>query len=397
MYKCWIIASRECAVRMRKPGFWLLALVGPFVLLLLSIVPYALTSGKNAAGMLINLPEASQLEVPLTIGTYETQTIRGSSEDAYLRFLSGDEQVLCDWNGAQKSWTVFRKGSWHPADSLNTIRTLQAFNASEPAAWHVVSLNTEEESYSSLQHTVALLAAILVYFFLFTYSVALLKGVMEEKSSKVMDLILSSVSPVVWIGGKIMGVGLASLVQFVLWLGISYVPFYVFKKKYANALDLFSPEHLHETLRQTNDAAQALGWYDWVTVMAQMPWWTVVLVMFLSMLCGFVLYAAVFAVIGMLAGRESDAQPYVLPVTSPLIFSFLVSGLVIAEPYGSLATWLSAVPFTAPVALTLRAGLGVTWHEMIGSMASLLLFAGMAVMVAGRLYKRILNNGGKLV
>ena len=403
--KFWNIARRECAIRMNKPAFWILSLMGPVVLMILSVVPYAITSSlQEKKTMLVNVPETMQHRFPLSIANYEVQCMDTSGQEAMSIFLSGTTAVLCDLTiGQDTLWTICTKEALHPLDSLNLMRTLSGISPSSIAVpSHVVSFNPQANEddlvFSSLQETVALLAAILVYFFLFTYSVSLLKGVMEEKSSKVMDIILSSVSPVTWIMGKIAGVGLASFVQFILWIGISYAPFYFFKLKYGGALNSFSEENIHASLLHTEqvDIGQAMGWYDWLSMMDNIHWFTLLITMMGTMVFGFILYAALFAIIGMMAGRESDAQPYVLPVTSPLIFSFLTSGAVLADPYGSMAQWLSVIPFTAPIVLTLRAGSGVAFSDLWMNLLLLGLMSSSSVVFAGRLYKRILNKGGYL-
>jgi ABC-2 type transport system permease protein len=403
--KFWNIARRECAVRMNKPAFWILSLMGPVVLMILSVVPYAITSSlQEEKMMLVNVPEAMQHRFPLSIANYEVQFVDTTSHEAMSLFLSGASSVLCDLDsGKDTVWTICTKETLHPLDSLNLSRILSGLSPSVAGVRsHIVNFKSpaseDELAFSPLQQTIALLASILVYFFLFTYSVSLLKGVMEEKSSKVMDIILSSVSPVTWIMGKIVGVGLASFVQFILWLGISYVPFYFFKQKYGGALNSFSAKNIHASLLHTqqSDIGQAAGWYDWLSMMDNIHWITLMMIMIAAMVFGFILYSAVFAVIGMISGRESDAQPYVLPVTSPLIFSFITSGAVIADPYGDMAQWLSVIPFTAPVVLTLRAGLGVPFSQLWIFVLSLGLASAAAVIFAGRIYKRILNRGGEL-
>jgi len=401
--KFWNIAKRECSVRMNKTAFWILSLMGPVVLVLMSVVPYAITSSlQEKKVLLMNVPEAMHRQVPLSIANYEVQLL--DTNQAMTVFLSGTQEVFCDlYIGREDTlWTVCVREPLHPLDSLNMVRTLSNLGpATVSIPSYIVNFKSKESDelgFSSLQQTIALLAAILVYFFLFTYSVSLLKGVMEEKSNKVMDVILSSVSPATWIMGKIAGVGLASIVQFLLWLGISYVPFYFFKQKYGGALASFSAANIHTSLQymEQGEIGQALGWYEWLNMMGNVHWMTLCLTMLLAMVLGFILYAALFAIIGMISGRESDAQPYVLPVTSPLIFSFITSGAVIADPYGSLSQWLSAIPFTAPVVLTLRAGLGVPFSALWLSLLSLGLMSAVMVVFAGKVYKRMLNNGGYL-
>lgn len=401
-HKFLIIAKRECRVRINKPAFWILSLLGPLVLMVMSVVPYSISSGlQEKKSLIINVSNELYDKFPLTIGGYETQVVAESSQEAHARYLGGEEQVLCDLSYTKDTvWNIYCKEALSLADSLSLFRTLGSISLIHPEKMITTRLFLNQENneppYSALQQTVALLAALVVYFFLFTYSVSLLKGVMEEKGNKVMDITLSSISPTTWITGKIVGVGLASTMQFMLWGIVSYVPFYFFKQRYGSALNLFSPENIHATLQHSSDKAQTLGWYEWVKVFDQVHWVSMFVVMVLCMIFGFILYATVFAIIGMLSARETDAQPYVLPITAPLLLSFFTSGLVIADPCGDTSTLLSCIPFTAPVILPLRAGLGVEMKSLFLGLFFLIVMSLTMVFIAGLVYKKTLNNGGRL-
>jgi|GEM_PF-3876971 len=399
-----IIAKRECKVRMSKRSFWLLALLGPLLLLLMSVVPYAITSGlQEEKKMLLNVPNECFDQFPLTIGAYKTKVITTGSQEAYTAYATGEEQILCDLHISPKdtSWHVYAKEQLPAMDSLNLLRVLSnvriAAHAKPVSAKIIVAdQNLKEETISATQHTVALMSALVVYLFLFTYSASLLKGVMEEKSNKVMDIVLSSVSPFTWLMGKISGVGFSSVLQFCVWMLVSYLPYYFFEQHYGASLDLFSPEQIHKTLETSADAGQALAWQEWMSMMRGISWVSLVFVMLCSMSFGFVLYASVFAIVGILSDREADTQPYILPITSPLLLSFFTSGVVMANPYGEVAVWLSYIPFTAPVIVPLRLALGVAWQDLAGCLLLLGIASVSVLFFAGKLYKRVLNRGGRV-
>ena len=400
--KFWIVARRECKVRMTKRSFWLLALIGPIALLFMSIVPYALNAGlADEKKILINVPNECFDQFPLSIGAYKTNVITANTREAYATYLTGEEQVLCDlkMTPTDTLWHVYAKEKINILDSLNIARVLNNVRVSVNSKIIQTHFIKADESSSSsdngsaLQSTIAMVASLLVYLFLFTYSASLLKGVMEEKSNKVMDIILSSVSPFTWLMGKITGVGLASIVQFCVWMLVSYVPYYIFQQHYGKALDMFSSEQINTTLLHSSDPAQALAWASWVEAMNSISWLSLMLVMFACMTFGFVLYAAVFSVVGIISDREADTQPYILPITSPLLLAFFTSGVVMANPYGSLALWCSYIPFTAPVILPIRLALGVAWYELLPALMLLLAFSVGVLFFAGRLYKRVLNGG----
>ncbi len=390
---------------MNKRSFWLLALLGPVLLLLMSVVPYAITSGlQEEKKMLLNVPNECFDQFPLTIGTYKTKIITTSTQEAYTAYTTGEEQILCDLHLSSNDtlWHVYAKEPLPAVDSLNLLRVLSnvriASNAKPISSKIVIAdQNKEEEKVSATQQTIALMAALVVYLFLFTYSASLLKGVMEEKSNKVMDIVLSSVSPFTWLMGKISGVGFSSVVQFCLWMLVSYLPYYFFEQHYGASLDLFSPEQIHQTLETSADAGQALAWQEWLSMMQGISWLSLIVVMLCSMSFGFVLYASVFAIVGILSDREADTQPYILPITSPLLLSFFTSGVVMANPYGEVAVWLSYIPFTAPVIVPLRLALGVAWQDMIVCLLLLGVASVGVLFFAGRLYKRVLNRGGRLI
>lgn len=401
--KLWIIAKRECLVRMNKRSFWLLALLGPLILLLMSVVPYAMTSGlKEEYNVLINVPNECFDQFPLSIGSYQTNMITTSTKEALQYYYTGEEQVLCDLTttSSDTSWTIYSKNKIAVVDSLNLTRILTNVRlslSSKPITTSFITVGDQSQDKNNvLQQTIALVCALIVYLFLFTYSASLLKGVMEEKSNKVMDIILSTVSPFTWLLGKISGVGLASVLQFSIWICVSYVPYYFFDQRYGQALDLFSVEHIHATVQQSADPAQALAWHEWIVGLQLIPWVTLFCVMFISMSLGFVLYAAVFSMVGILVDREADTQPYILPITSPLLLSFFTSGLVMADPAGDVAVYLSYIPFTAPVILPLRVALGIPFSSVLWAELFLGVSSVLVLFVTGMLYKRVLNKGGNL-
>jgi ABC-2 type transport system permease protein len=398
--KFWIVARRECMVRMSKRSFWLLALLGPLALLIMSVVPYAISSGmKDEKKLLINVPNECFDQFPLSIGVYKTNIITVNSDEAHAMFLLSDEQVLCDLQTTSDTlWVIHAKEKINVLDSLNLSRVLNnvrvnAFSKPIRTQFSKTELPISSSAPSALQQTIAMVASLLVYMFLFTYSASLLKGVMEEKSNKVMDIILSSVSPFTWLMGKITGVGLASVVQFCVWMFVSYVPYYFFQQHYGKALDMFSPEQIQATIQSSSDPSQALAWSEWLNAVHGISWWSLMLIMFACMSLGFILYAAIFSVVGILADRESDTQPYILPITSPLLLAFFTSGVVMAEPYGNLAMWFSYIPFTAPIILPIRLALGVAWYELILPLVVMFSVSFGVLFFAGKLYKRVLNRG----
>jgi len=222
-----------------------------------------------------------------------------------------------------------------------------------------------------------------------------MRGVIEEKMSKVVEVIVSSVRPFQLMLGKIVGVALVGLTQFLLWViltgGIVAIASSVFLGDLdPGQLSQMDPEMMEQA--QINEGA--LEFFSMINSIN----FPLILGSFLFFFIGgYLLYSALFAAIGSAVDNESDTQQFMLPVTVPLILSFVVGQTILENPDSALAFWFSMIPLTSPIVMMIRVAIGVPAWELILSMALLVAGFIFTVWLAGRIYRvGILMHGKKV-
>ncbi len=203
----------------------------------------------------------------------------------------------------------------------------------------------------------------LIYIFIFLYSVQVMRGVMEEKINRIVEVIISSVRPFQLMMGKVIGVGLVGLTQFLIWVVLGFAVFSIgsaqLQSKQLNPQNALTEQTYKTGLPQQNDntaLASPLKQKDAGTAfddsldnMLRATNWVLIVCGFLFyFLGGYVLYSALFAAIGSAVDQDTETQQFMLPVTMPLILSIIVMGSIITNPHSSVAVWFSIIPLTSP-------------------------------------------------
>ena len=270
----------------------------------------------------------------------------------------------------------------------------------------IVSVNAEDgtESYKQEQAMVGFGFAVLIYFFIFLYGVQVMRGVMEEKSNRIVEVIISSVRPFQLMMGKIIGIALVGLTQFLLWVVLTGIIFTV-----VSGVIMPDAATMTEQMQATQVAAeQATSDPMNQAVISNMTEliffrinWPVMLGMFLFyFLGGYLLYASLFAAVGAAVDNETDTQQFMMPITIPLIFGFIVSQFALTNPGGAAVFWFSEIPFTSPIVMMVRVAMGFDsgsiW-ELILSMVLLIASFIVAVWFAGKIYRVGILMYGKKV
>jgi ABC-2 type transport system permease protein len=236
----------------------------------------------------------------------------------------------------------------------------------------------------------------LIYMLTFIYGAAVMRGVMEEKTNRIAEVIISSVKPFQLMMGKIMGIGAVGLTQFLLWVTLliglavaaqALVPgdimMQVKQLQQANAMGNSSAPGVSEAAQKV---AQFTGFLN-------TPNWGLILACFLFyFIGGYLFYSALFAAIGSAVNEDvQEAQSLMLPVTMPVIFSFFILTVVMRDPEGQLGVWASIIPFSSPIVMMGRIPFGVPgtvpWWQLGLSMAFLVAGFLFTVWMAGKIYR----------
>lgn len=255
----------------------------------------------------------------------------------------------------------------------------------------VILTNTGQETISNatVNYAIGFVTGILIYTFIFVYGNQIMQGVIEEKSSRIIEILISSLKPFQLMMGKIIGIGAVGLTQFLIWIflitAISSLVMGYFGQQMPQqqVFEMANPAgSVNPLLGDSGDLGQILQ------VLGGINYMQLVLSFIFYFIGGYLLYGAFFAAIGAAVDTPSDAQQFMFPVTIPLIIAYL--GLfifVLDDPNSNISFWLSVIPFTSPIAMMGRISYGVPFLHLALSMGLLIGGFLFTTWMAGKIYR----------
>ncbi|MBO0357345.1 ABC transporter permease [Hymenobacter sp. BT186] len=431
MDKIWLIVQREYLTRVRKKSFLIMSLLAP-LLLAGTTIGIAKLSGSSDTEVVAVRDESGQQVLANLAGNDDVRFVpaAGNSlaeataafkkakpkQQALLYFpptFSLDNskgiQLLADGNVSLKRQNNIRKAVNKTVGELKMKRSglnqTVIENLSANVELDAVDLSQVGGRKNSVGATTgaAYLLSILVYMFIFIYGVQVMRGVSEEKSSRIMEVMLSSVKPFQLMMGKILGIAAVVFTQFALWIALSWGLTTVAAPLLADSMKKSPPAAAAAGVQEAAKARETAT-YDATTATAPeapatdagpldfldgLPIGSIIGGFLFFFLGGYLLYSSMFAAIGAAVDDQTDAQQFMFPVTIPLILSYIVSINVIinGDPNGPLAFWLSMIPFTSPIAMVMRLPFGVPLWQLL--LSAVLLVGGFifTTWVASRIYR----------
>jgi len=415
MNKIFIVAGREFFTRIQSRTFIVMSILGPLLFGLFVLVPVLMAKWNNDSTTVWvhdpsgQLSDAFQDQNGLKFQVLPQGTLSNGvlvpADSANIRELLEDQDagllhlqapdsnlnVEARYYSAQAAGLkiteriqsalndrLYRLRMERQGLDPKVIESLRAEVQLQTSVW------TDQGSEDSHTETAMLLgfgAALLMYMFIFMYGSMVMRGVIEEKASRVMELLVSTTKPFELMMGKILGIASVGLFQFVLWLLLGTAI-----STAIGAMGLGSgpgTASVPGTVNSLPADAQA----DWMQILGQMPWETIIPFFLFYFLGGYFLYAALFAAVGSAVDSEGDSQQLMLPISLPIILSFVASQFVMQNPHGSLAFWMSMIPLTSPVVMVVRLPFGVPDWELALSMFLLVAAFVLAVWLAGRIFR----------
>ncbi|MGB0887797.1 MAG: ABC transporter permease [Vicingaceae bacterium] len=428
MNKIKLIIAREYLTRVKKKSFIIMTFLGPILMAGLMLVPIWLAlkdkdiqlievideTGKfinqfeNTKTLLFehqfkNIEEAKAefYDTKYTSILHITSVEQSSDVKMYYKKQPGITTV-------QKIKNTIEKGIRN-IDLENKYKiTKSQIEASEPnVEIESISLDMEgaEESKDvGISTALGLGGAIMIYFFIFMYGIQIMRGVIEEKTSRIVEIIISSVKPFQLMLGKIIGIALVGLTQFLSWIILSTILYSLISvffmggdiEAMSQGQDALNNPEVQEAIKsvgvKSDDPSAIID-----GILAEIPIVKLLLSFLFYFLGGYLLYGALLAAVGSAVDSEADSQQFMMPITIPLIFSFVVAQTVMDNPDGPMAFWLSMFPLTSPIIMMVRIPFGVEVWELILSMILLILgFLG-ATWVAAKIYRTGILMYGKKV
>ncbi|HNO48848.1 MAG TPA: ABC transporter permease, partial [Chitinophagales bacterium] len=242
--------------------------------------------------------------------------------------------------------------------------------------------NEKQTGRNSLSGGFGYIAGFLIYMFLFIYGTMVMRGVSEEKTTRIIEVLATMVKPFYLMLGKIIGIGMVGLFQVGIWavliFGIQTLIGLLFAGQISdmqNVQSVGNYEQAQVSVQMINESIEALNSFSLIRI-------------FLSFIFyfffGYVFYAAQFAAIGSAVTDDTDVQSLTLPVTIPIILSIVLMSVVVEQPYSPVAFWASMIPFSSPVVMMARIPYDINWWEQILSMFILLISSIGMVYIASR-------------
>ena len=251
--------------------------------------------------------------------------------------------------------------------------------------------------------------SILIYMFIFMYGIQVMKGVIEEKTNRIIEVIITSVKPFQLMMGKIVGIAFVAFTQFALWVilmfgFITIAQGFIVDQKQEAVMEQVQQLQENQSLQsgevQLADNANPFDITDPDNLLNRINWPLMIGLFAFYFLGGYLLYAALFATIGAAVDNETDSQQFMLPVTAPLIAAYAISAMMMENPESPAGVWGSIIPFTSPIVMMVRVSMGIEsghYWELILSMVLLVLGFLATTWFAAKIYRVGILMYGKKV
>ena len=413
MNKLFLIIKREYLSRVRKKSFIIMTLLTPLFMIGVFVVPillssssedkttiaiidnnkfneFRLTSNLNLEYTYLNELNLEQYKTTL-IETYDfllhipeidsIQQIESSIEVYSINQMSLSIKQNVENQIDKKLTHIYLLKS-----GINPDQIKKSQSKSRIKTYVVDEQGENTKGNSEASFGIGLVGGFLIYIFIFMYGTMVMRSVIEEKTNRIVEIIISSAKPFELMLGKIISVALVGLSQFAMWIILGFVFLLI-----ANGL-------ISTDIDVTNlNANEAVLSSEISSSLMALPIKSLIFVFLIYFLGGYLLYGSLFAAIGSASDQETDSQQFIVPITIPLIVSFVLVQVVIDNPHGGLAYWLSMIPFTSPIIMIARIPFGVTLHELLLSISLLIGGFLLTTWVAAKIYRvGILMYGKKI-
>jgi ABC-2 type transport system permease protein len=428
-----LIIQREYLTRVKKKSFIVMTIVGPLLIALMyGGVIWAAISSTNQKNIQV-LDESKLFENKFkNTEDYLFSYIKGDLVKAKADFpKSGNDalvfipaEILEDPKGVKifsdKGVTLELQNKVEGLieKEIESIKLTEAGitrSVLESAKMNVKSETisikdgNEKKSSAAAASAIGFICAFLIYMSVFIYGAQVMRGITEEKTSRIVEVIISSVKPFQLLIGKIVGVALVGLTQFGLWIVLSLGVLTLGGKLAAPLIEKsksavtqsqmanLPPEAQEMAKANMQESMPANLMPDFFGALQTLPIATIIIAFLFYFVGGYLLYSALFGAVGAAVDSDTDSQQFMFPITIPIIAAFMIAQFVIRDPNSNLAFWTSMVPFTSPIIMMVRIPFGVPVWQIILSITLLIGGFIFTTWIAARIYRVGILMYGKKV
>ncbi|GIV37305.1 MAG: ABC transporter permease [Cyclobacteriaceae bacterium] len=429
MNKIWLIIQREILNRIQKKSFLITTILVPLIFpaiigVLIYIMVKEIESARPDTVLVVDESGRCSLDstrrfrfVPLNTPLNEAKKVFQQSENFALLYIPD-----FDLDSPEGFALYTRENpSIEKIESLRNILKdrihdlkLEAYHIDREVLkklkvdvnikqFNITETGEEQSSNSGILYAAGFILGILIYMFVMIYGVQIMQGVIDEKSSRIVEVIVSSVKPFQLMLGKIIGIASVGLLQFLIWIVLISVlssavfAYFGMNMPQQELMEQMSVQMGNEEVQQAMQK-QNPQMFKLMQQVNQIPFGKITLVFLFYFLGGYLLYGALFAAVGSAVDSIQDSQQFQFPITLPLLIGYIgLFMFILRDPHGPVSFWLSVIPFTSPVAMVGRIAFGVPSWQLALSMALLVGGFILTTWVAGRIYRvGILMTGTKV-
>lgn len=427
MKKILLVIRREYTTRIRKVSFWVFAFLIPLLVVGLYSLPL-LISGRamqhtrvlvvDETGVFASQFKSSQYIAYQEMGGLEfaREVMDSLPENACLLYIPGRETTIPTdaflYYKADLPSEEVRLDIDVQLQTLlrnNILLDVHGISADDyyqltHTKIHLImkDFDTGRNDFLQVKIVLGVFLALLICVVVAAFGSQVMRGVTEEKHNRIVEVLLCSLKPFQLMTGKVVGIALLGLTQFVLWVALTVAGVSGIRACYADEFARIEQvQHSHQLATKGTEAVSQLSVSETENTVSELLEgitninFALIAGMFLVyFVLGYLLYAAIFAAAGAMADEDTDTQQFTIPLTIPLLVVLLCIPAILDAPSGGLSQWLSIIPFTAPVAMMVRVPFGVSMWQVALSVGLLVATVVVCVWVAARIYRKSILAGG---
>ncbi|MDR1181365.1 MAG: ABC transporter permease [Bacteroidales bacterium] len=416
MNELFLVIHREYIIRVRTISFVLTTVLTPILLSLVVLLPvYFVTKQTDYKPITIGLIDPVQyLKNAFTDSEFVVEPLKNETSDEVKQLVLSDKYEGIIY--LNRSDSTFTKIQYYFTKQPSISLIGQIKSAVEKVAikekMTTYGINDVDTIINAIKKTVdielfkvgddgiqnvgglikpllSIILGLIIYMFVFMFSIRVMRGVLEEKGGRIVELIITSISPVKFMTGKIIGIAMVGLTQIVCWF-IIFSVMGVFLPTTSNISSDYPGNFIAQQATSGNINQILIN-------INQLDINTVAFSFVFFFIGGYLLYSSIFAAIAAAAKNEEEVGMFSMIITIPLLMAIIVLSSVIISPDSSLSYWFSIIPFTSPVVMMGRIVYGAPMQDILLSMFLLIVTAGTVIWLSGKIYKMKILYAGKKV
>ena len=427
MHKTLLVISREYWTRVRKKSFVVMTILGPLMIALIYAVPIWLSKKTDEVKVVevvdetgffaLQMESNDKIEYKLSLDLDESKEHLESKDisailhipkreysipqNAFLLYASDEPTLIIQTDLSNSLQSILRDRIMLDVLNIEEVDVQMVKNSKIKVSSQ--NITTGKSGFVEIKSGLGIVLGMLIYFFIFMFGSQVMRGVMEEKTNRIMEVMVSSIKPFQLMMGKIVGIALVGLTQVLLWVLLSFFVitgiqlsnpdiFRQIKNTEVTVLSANSAETT-EVVKETANSqiSELLGG------LMSIDFGVIIGSFLFFFIFGYLVYASLFAAIGSLIENETDSNQFILPITVLMLVAIVMMPTIINNPNGTVAFWLSIIPFTSPVTMMVRIPFGVQYWEIAVSMLLLILTFLATTKLAAKIYRTgILMYGKKI-